>query len=99
MSFAKAIFGKVKARRALALLASLALLYFAAGGSLLHQHKGGNDTACHIYQALHLPALAPANAPAVAGPEFIWWYLSQPVHAAPCEVFSLHHAGRAPPVA
>src|SRR5215475_3917686 len=90
---------QLTARRTLALLASLALFYFAAGGALLHQHKGGNDTPCHVCQALHLPALAPANAAAISVPEFVSRCLSQPVHVALCDAFSLHHAGRAPPVA
>ena len=98
MSFVKDIFGKVTARRALALLAGLALFYFAAGGSFLHEHKDGRgDTPCHVCQALHMPALAAANAAPISVPEFVSWYLTQPVHAAPCEAFSIHHAGRAPP--
>jgi hypothetical protein len=85
-------------RRALALLACAMLLYFAAGGAFLHEHKDGRgDTPCHVCQALHLPALAPANVSSVSVPEFFSWYLSQPVHAAPCEAFSFHRAGRAPP--
>ena len=100
MRILKSIFGKVTARRALALLAGIALFYFAAGGAYLHEHKDGRgDTACHVCQALHLPVLGPANAATIAVPEFVSWYLSQSVHAAPCEAFSFHHAGRAPPVA
>jgi hypothetical protein len=97
MKSAKEIFGKLTGRGALALLAGLALFYFAAGGAFLHQHGGGNDTACHICQALHMPALAPADAAAIAVPEFVSWHLTQPVYAARCEAFSFHHAGRAPP--
>ena len=93
------LFRKITARRALALVASIALFYFAAGGAFLHEHKGGNDTACHVCQALHLPALAPANLPTVTAPEFFSWYLSQPILPVPCEAFSFHHAGRAPPAA
>ena len=93
------VFGRKASRHALALLACAALLYFAAGGSLFHQHTNAPDTACHICQALHMPALAPAAAAAIAIPEFVSWYLTQPVYAAPCEAFSFHHAGRAPPVA
>jgi hypothetical protein len=100
MSFAKHIFGKITARRAMALLACGALFFFAAGGAFIHEHKDGRgDTACHVCQALHLPALAPATAEAIVVPESVSWYLSQPIHAAPCDAFSLHHAGRAPPVA
>jgi len=99
MASVKDTFGKITARRALALLGVIALFYFAAGGSFLHEHKGGNDTACHVCQALHLPALAPAGTATISVPEFASWYQSRPIHAAPCEAFSLHHAGRAPPVA
>lgn len=96
----KDIFGKITARRALALLACVALFYFAAGGSYLHEHKDGRgDTPCHVCQSLHLPTLAPAAVATIAVPEFVSWYESRPVHAAPCEAFSIHHAGRAPPVA
>ena len=94
------IFAKMNARRALALLAGVALLYFAAGGAFLHAHKDGSgDTPCHVCQALHMPALAPAGAASIAIPEFVSWYLTQPIHPAPCEAFSIHHAGRAPPAA
>jgi hypothetical protein len=100
MRLVKDIFGKITVRRTLALLAGLALFYFAAGGSFLHEHRAGrDDTPCHICQALHMPALAPASVATIAVPEFVSWYLTQPVYAAPCEAFSFHHAGRAPPVA
>jgi hypothetical protein len=98
MSFAKHIFGKITARRTLALLAGLALFYFAAGGAYLHEHKDGRgDTPCHVCQSLHVPALAAASADPIAVPELVFWYSSQPAHAAPSEAFSIHHAGRAPP--
>jgi hypothetical protein len=87
------------ARRALALLACAALLYFAVGGSLFHQHSSGPDAACHICQALHMPALAAARLDLVSTPQIITWYCSLPQHAAPSNSFSLHRAGRAPPTA
>ena len=87
------------ARRALALLACVALLYFAAGGSLFHQHTNGPDTACHICQALHMPALAAARLDFSSTPQVISWYCSLPRHAAASDSFSLHRAGRAPPTA
>jgi hypothetical protein len=87
------------ARRTLALLASVALLYFAAGGSLFHQHTNGPDTACHICQALHMPALAAARLDLVSTPQMVTWFSSLPQHAAPSNAFSLHRAGRAPPTA
>ncbi len=93
----EAIFGRTMARHALALLACAALLFFAAGGSFLHQHTKGPDTACHICQALHMPALAAAPLDLVSTPELVTWYSSLPQHAAPSDSFSLHHAGRAPP--
>ncbi len=95
----KAIFGRMTARRALALLACAALLYFAAGGSLYHQHTNGSENACHICQALHMPALAAARLDLVGTPQIVTWYSSLPQHAAPSNSFSLHRAGRAPPTA
>jgi hypothetical protein len=95
----EAIFGRTVVRRTLALLASVALLYFAAGGSLFHQHTNGPDTACHICQALHMPALAAARLDLASTPQVVTWYYSLPQHAAPSDSFSLHRAGRAPPTA
>ncbi|MCU1315912.1 MAG: hypothetical protein JWN63_1234 [Candidatus Acidoferrum typicum] len=95
----EAIFGRTVVRRTLALLASVALLYFAAGGSLFHQHTNGPDTACHICQALHMPALAAARLDLASTPQVVTWYSSLPQHAAPSDSFSLHRAGRAPPTA
>jgi hypothetical protein len=97
MRAVRSILGQVTARRALALLACSALLYFAAGGTLLHQHASGPDNACHVCQSLHMPALAPAALVPIAEPEFLSWYSSQREHAAPCESFDLHRASRAPP--
>jgi len=87
------------AQRALAILACAALLYFAAGGSFLHEHAKGPDTACHVCQALHMPTLAAAALDLVTAPELVTWYSSLPLHAAPCDSFALDHAGRAPPSA
>jgi len=95
----EATFGRTVVRRGLALLACAALLYFAAGGSLFHQHTNGPDTACHICQALHMPALAAARLDLVSKPQIVTWYCSLPQHAAPSDSFSLHRAGRAPPTA
>jgi hypothetical protein len=99
MHWGLSIFGRSAVRRALALLASVALLYFAAGGSLFHQHTSGPDTACHICQALHMPALAAARLDLVSTPQIITRYSSLLQHAAPSDSFSLHRAGRAPPTA
>jgi len=99
MSMRERILGRRALRNALALLACAALLYFAAGGSLFHQHPNGPDTACHICQALHMPALAAARLDLVSAPQVITWHSSLPQHAAPSDSFSLHRAGRAPPSA
>jgi len=95
----EATFGRTVVRRALALLACVALFCFAAGGSLFHEHTNGPDTACHICQALHMPALAAARLDLVSTPQMVTWYSSLPQHAAPSDSFSLHRAGRAPPTA
>jgi hypothetical protein len=95
----EATFGRTVVRRGLALLACVALFYFAAGGSLFHEHTNGPDTACHICQALHMPALAAARLDLVSTPQMVTWYSSLPQHAAPSDSFSLHRAGRAPPTA
>jgi len=92
------IFGRRNARRALAVLACAVLLYFAAGGSLFHHHTGP-ETACHVCQSLHMPALAAASLDLVATPELLARYSSLPQHAAPSNSFSLHRASRAPPSA
>jgi hypothetical protein len=93
------LFGRTVVRRGLALLACAALLFFAAGGALLHQHTNGPDTACHICQALHMPALAAARLDLASTPELVTWYSSLPQHIAPSNSFSLHRSGRAPPIA
>lgn len=95
----KTTFGRLIAQRTLAILACAALLYFAAGGSFLHEHPKGPDTACHICQALHMPALAAAPLDLVSTPEIVSWHLWLPQHPAPSDSFVLHRAGRAPPTA
>jgi hypothetical protein len=86
-------------QRVLAVLACAAILYFAAGGSLLHTHTDGPDTACHVCQALHMPALAADRLNLVSTPEPLAWFSSLPQHASPSNTFSLHRASRAPPLA
>jgi hypothetical protein len=99
MQRGRVIFGRTFAHRALAVFACAVLLYFAAGGSLLHQHTNGSETACHICQSLHMPVLAAAALDLVATPELISRYSAVPKHAAPSNSFSLHRASRAPPSA
>lgn len=86
-------------RRALALFACEALLYFALGATLPHGHTQGPDNACHVCQALHVPALAVARLDLLSKPQIVTWYASLPQHVAPSDSFSLHRAGRAPPTA
>jgi hypothetical protein len=92
-------FGRGSGRRALAVLGCVALLYFAAGGTILHHHTGGPDTACHICQALHMPALAVAPLKLIPQTQQVDWHASLPEHAAPSDSFALHRASRAPPTA
>lgn len=99
MDVRKQIIGRKAFHRTAALLACAALLFFAAGGSLFHQHTNAPDNACHVCQALHMPALAAAGLDLVSTPQIITWYSSLPQHAAPSNSFSLHRAGRAPPTA
>ncbi len=86
-------------RRALALFACAALLYFALGATLPHGHTQGPDNACHVCQALHMPALAAARLVLPSTLQIVTWYASLPQHVAPSDSFSLHRAGRAPPAA
>jgi hypothetical protein len=99
MRLGRTILGRIFTRRTLALLACATLLYFAAGGSLLHQHTHGPENACHVCQSLHVPVLAAAALDLVATPQLIARYSSLPQHIAPSDSFSLHHASRAPPTA
>jgi len=99
MQLGRTIFGRTSVRRAVAVLACAVLLYFAAGGSLLHQHTNGPENACHVCQSLHAPVLAAAAVDLVAVPELIARYSSLTQHTAPSNSFSLHRASRAPPSA
>jgi hypothetical protein len=93
------MFGQSTSRRAIALLAFAAMLYFAAAGSTFHQHTNRPESACHICQALHMPALAAARLNLTSTPELVTWYSSRPQHVAPSDSFALHRASRAPPAA
>jgi hypothetical protein len=75
------------------------LLFFAAGGTSLHQHQGGPNTVCHVCQALHLPGLAATSLHLLTTPGPIAWHSSLPLHIAPEDSFALHRASRAPPTA
>ena len=86
-------------RRFAAALLCVAVLYFAAGGSFLHRHTGGQDTVCHVCQSLHAPALAIADGLIVAAPEITGWHEATSIQASERNEVSLHHAGRAPPSA
>ena len=91
------IVGRRGLQRAFALLGCAALLYFAAGGAAFHQHPNGTDPACHLCQALHMPALAAARLDLSGAPELITRYSSLPLHTAPSDSFALHRTSRAPP--
>lgn len=91
-------FGRKSARRAVALLTCAVLLFFVAGSNL-HQHTDGPDTACHVCQALHMPALAATRLDLGNSVELVTWFCSLAEHATPSDSFSLHRAGRAPPSA
>jgi len=83
-------------------LVCLALLYFAAGGSLLHQHTNGTngrDTVCHVCQSLHAPALTVSSSGLITTPEIEGWHEAPPVAAHAPNEDSLYHSGRAPPLA
>jgi hypothetical protein len=86
-------------RRIGATLLCLALLYFAGGGSLLHQHNGGPDTACHVCQSLHAPALTVAFNGIASVPQISGWHDPRPVFTAALDEVSLLRSGRAPPSA
>jgi len=92
------IFVRSDRRAAFAMLACAALLFFAACGSLLHEHSHGPDTTCHLCQALHMPALAAARLSFAPVLETLAWYSSRPQHFVLSEPFSLHRASRAPPI-
>ena len=95
MDFARLISGK----HALAILGCVALLYFAAGGAYVHQHTGGPETACHVCQSLHMPALAAAALDLIPEARQVAWHVVLPETASPLDSFSLHRASRAPPTA
>src|SRR5207247_10798912 len=90
------ICGAVAARRIFALVACGALLYFALGATLPHGHAQGPDNACHVCQALHMPALAAARLDLVSPSQTVTWYFSLPRHPAPPDSSSLHRARLAP---
>jgi hypothetical protein len=95
----KIIFAQAVLRRATALLGCAVLIFFIAGGTFLHQHRGGPDTACHICQTLHMPALAVASPRLNHTLAQLAWHFSLPLRAAPQDSFALHRASRAPPAA
>jgi hypothetical protein len=92
-------FREWNSRRTLAILACVALLYFAGGGVFVHQHSGGPDTACHVCQSLHVPVLASAPLKLIPAARQVAWRAVLPENAAPLDSFSLHRASRAPPTA
>jgi hypothetical protein len=95
MDFRKFITGK----RALAILACVALLYFAGGGVFVHQHSGGPESVCPVCQALHMPALAAAALDLIPQARQVAWHAVLPDSVSPLDPFALHRASRGPPSA
>jgi hypothetical protein len=76
----------------------LALLYFAGGGSFLHQHQSGHETVCYVCQSLHAPALTVSSFIGIAfALQVSGWHDSRPVYTAALDEFSVLRSGRAPP--
>jgi hypothetical protein len=98
-------FGRTAARRSGTLrrvgatLVCLALLYFAGGGSFLHQHNGGPDATCHVCQSLHSPALTASFCGIASAQQISGWHDSRPVFTAALDEVWLLRSGRAPPSA
>jgi hypothetical protein len=86
-----------KGRRFLVILACAAMLYFAVGGAVPHEHSDGHENACHVCQALHMPALAAATLDLAAVPEIVTRYSTPLQNVLPNRDFLLLRAGRAPP--
>jgi hypothetical protein len=86
-----------KGERLLVILACAAMLYFAVGGALPHEHSDGHENACHVCQALHMPALATAILDFAAAPVVDTRYTAPVQNVLPNHDFSLLRAGRAPP--
>jgi hypothetical protein len=90
---------RVPLRQVSAALLCLALLYFAGGGNFLHQHNGGPDTACHVCQSLHVPALTASFSGIASAPQLSGWLDSRPILSAALDRVSQLRSGRAPPTA
>jgi hypothetical protein len=86
-------------KRIAAVAACVLLVSFAAGGSLFHEHKNGNDATCQICQSLHAPAVAASMVALLSAPIFIAWFSPTAPEAPASNPFSHHRAGRAPPSA
>jgi len=89
----------ISGKRALAIFGCIALLYFAGGGVFIHQHTGGPETACHVCQSLHVPALALAALDLSPEARQVAWHAILPDNVSPLDSFALHRASRGPPSA
>jgi hypothetical protein len=89
----------MRLRRIGAALLCLALLYFAGGGSFVHEHNGGPDAVCHVCQSLHAPVLTVTFNGIASAPQISGWHDSRPVVIAAVDEFSVLRSGRAPPSA
>jgi hypothetical protein len=95
-STAQKSWGKLVERTAAAAV-SLALLYFAAGGSFLHDHKSGPETVCHVCQSLYAPVLAVSPGGLALYLQLGGWHRARPVALSRMDEFCSHRSGRAPP--
>jgi hypothetical protein len=92
------LFTTMFARKALAVLGCVVLLYVASGAAFLHHHDGP-DTTCHVCQVLHAPALAFSPNDLIPAAHQVGR------HSSTLELFNAanfvasHRTPRAPPVA
>jgi hypothetical protein len=93
----KFISGREITRRAIALLACAAVLYFVFGAAFPHEHPNGSENTCPICQALHMPALAAVPLNPVAASQFVARYALLPQQVHPSDPFAIHRASRGPP--
>ena len=84
-------------REAMALLACAAMVFLASGLTILHFHKNGRETACHLCHVSHTPTLAAEQLDNLAAPGQVSWNLALPAQPASANPITLDRASRAPP--
>jgi hypothetical protein len=87
------------ARQALAILGCVVLLYVASGVAFLHHHSNGPETACHVCQALHAPALAVSPHDLIPGAHQVARSSSTTALFNVTNFVASHRTPRAPPTA